>query len=71
MAQAAKIEINPTDAPTEVATATSAADTPAVAVIWRNGKDTPRGAWFPAADIEAVRLRCRGDGHARCEGQHR
>lgn len=54
MAQAAKNEINPTDAPTEVATATGAADTPAVAVVHRNGKETPRGAWFPADDIEAV-----------------
>jgi hypothetical protein len=54
MAQAAKIEINPTDAPTEVATTTSAADKPAVAVIWRNGKDTPRGAWFTAADLDAA-----------------
>jgi hypothetical protein len=36
------------------ANATSAADTPAVAVVFRNGKDTPRGAWFPADDIEAV-----------------
>ena len=53
MAQAAKIEINPTDAPAE-ATAASAADTPAVAVVHRNGKETPRGAWFPADDIEAV-----------------
>lgn len=54
MAQAAKNEINPTDAPTEVANATSSADTPAVAVVFRSGKDTPRGAWFPADDIEAV-----------------
>lgn len=54
MAQAAKNEINPTDAPAEVATATGAADTPAVAVVHRNGKETPRGAWFPADDIEAV-----------------
>jgi energy-coupling factor transporter ATP-binding protein EcfA2 len=34
--------------------ATGAADTPAVAVVVRNGKETPRGAWFPADDIEAV-----------------
>lgn len=55
MTQAAKIEINPTDALTEVATATtSAADTPAVAVLFRNGKDTPRGAWFPADSRDAA-----------------
>ena len=54
MAQVAKIEISPTEALTEVATATGANDTPAIAVIWRNGKDTPRGSWFPADDIEAV-----------------
>ncbi|MEQ8589707.1 MAG: hypothetical protein RIB70_08085 [Roseitalea porphyridii] len=50
MAQAAKIEISPTEAPT----AASAADSPAIAVLFRNGKDTPRGAWFPADEIEAV-----------------
>lgn len=50
----AQIKLNPTDAPTEVATATSAADTPAVAVVFRNGKDTPRGAWFTAADLDAA-----------------
>lgn len=54
MAQAAKIEINPTDAPAEGANATSAADTPAIVAAYRNGKDTPRGAWFPGDDIEAV-----------------
>lgn len=54
MAQAAKIEISPTEALTEVATATGATDTPAIAVMFRSGKDTPRGAWFPADDIEAV-----------------
>jgi hypothetical protein len=54
MAQAEKIEIDPTEAPIEGAIATSAADTPAVAVVHRNGKETPRGAWFPADDIEAV-----------------
>lgn len=54
MAQAAKIEISPTDAPIEVATATGAADTPAIAVLFRNGKDTPRGSWFPAESLDAV-----------------
>jgi hypothetical protein len=54
MAQAAKIEISPTEALTEVATATGATDTPAIVVLFRNGKDTPRGSWFAADDIEAV-----------------
>ena len=54
MAQAEKIEINPTNAPAEVAIATGAADRPAVAVVFRNGKDTPRGAWFTAADLDAA-----------------
>jgi hypothetical protein len=27
---------------------------PAVAVVWRNGKDKPRGAWFPTADLDAA-----------------
>lgn len=54
MAQAEKIEINLTDAPTEATIATGAADRPAVAVVFRNGKDTPRGSWFPAADLDAA-----------------
>lgn len=54
MAQAAKNEINPIEAPTESAIATSAADTPAVAVVYRNGTETPRGAWFHGDDFEAV-----------------
>lgn len=54
MAQAEKIEINPTEAATEVANPTSAVDTPAIAVVFRNGKDTPRGAWFTAADLDAA-----------------
>ena len=54
MAQAATIEITPTDAPTEVRIATSAADIPAIAVLFRNGKDTPRGSWFPADSLDAA-----------------
>lgn len=52
MPQAAKIEISPTGAPNEAATATGAADTPAIAVLFRNGKDTPRGAWFGADSLD-------------------
>lgn len=49
MAQAANIQTSPTEAQAE-----GAADRPAVAVVWRNGKDTPRGSWFPAADLDAA-----------------
>ena len=51
MAQAAKIEISPTEALTEGA---SAADSPAVVVVYRSGKDTPRGAWFPDDSRDAA-----------------
>lgn len=54
MAQAARNEINPNEAPTEGATTTISADTPAIVAVYRNGKDTPRGAWFPGDDLEAV-----------------
>lgn len=54
MAQAAKIEINHTDTGSEAGTATSEDGSPAIAVIWRSGKETPRGAWFTAADLQAA-----------------
>ncbi|GAB5464173.1 hypothetical protein [Hoeflea alexandrii] len=54
MAQAAKIDITQCDAPNDEANANSTADTPAVAVVFRNAKETPRGSWFPSESFEAV-----------------
>jgi len=50
MAQAAKIETEENQAPPS----TQDGGVPAIAVVHRNGKETPRGAWFPADSLEAV-----------------
>ena len=50
MAHAIKLETEKSETPS------SALEdgVPAIAVIWRNGKDTPRGAWFPADNRDAA-----------------
>jgi hypothetical protein len=53
MAQAEKIEINPTEAPTEVATLPARPILPQSPSCSATAR-TRRGAWFPADDIEAV-----------------
>jgi hypothetical protein len=50
MKQAAMTEF----ASTPASTVAKEEDAPAIAVIGRNGKDTPRGAWFAASDIDAA-----------------
>ena len=50
MAHAIKLETEKSETPSSA----QEDGVPAIAVIWRNGKDTPRGAWFPADSRDAA-----------------
>lgn len=50
MAHAVKTESEEIKAPLS----TQESGVPAIAVVWRNGKDTPRGSWFSADALDAA-----------------
>lgn len=50
MAHAIKLETEKSETPSSV----QEDGVPAIAVIWRNGKDTPRGSWFPVDALDAA-----------------